>query len=405
MSEGARTWDEPEPKFKLMHISQVKRSAQAPRWLLHRFMPMTGLALFWGLRKSYKTFVVLDFCVAVAGAIDQWAGRKVAHGRVVYIVAEDYNGFVDRIEVYRLTIPGFDKLPLYVMRARPNLGVGINDLRRNEISDLDELVATVRAAPGKGGAVLVVVDTLSRTLHGKNENAEGMTNFVNNAESLADIIGCLVIAVHHEGSGETGRPRGHTSLDGGVVVNVHVRKTTTNQLDGPWTGEMEIVEGKNIPGGQTFAFALERCDIGDVYDDGSHDAVLKISEIAQYQHASESVEAKAKAKAKRRTQASSLALLMTCFAYVRDGKDGSERRQVRGYNGPWVNTVDAARVRDEFFKRYPKSTKPETETDPARLRRKEMDRKAKAFDRSVAKAAEGERLFSEVQGERMFLWE
>ena len=114
-------------------------------------------------------------------------------------------------------------------------------------------------------------------------------------------------------------------------------------------------------------------------------------------------------KSKRELSSKALKLLLTCFRYVRDSKDGTERRQVRGHDGPWCDVVTSSRVREVFLRRYPnKNTTEDDDTKTtAQKRRAQRDRARKAYDRSVESAVKAEHLYAEPQPEsdETYLWD
>jgi hypothetical protein len=382
-------------KFKLTPVSDIRYDPKSDHWLIDGLLATTGLAAIWGKYKSYKSFIAFGVAVAIADAnLKEWGGRALLHGTVVYVIAEDMGGIDARIEAYRRVMPGFEGLPLSIVKARPNLGVFPNDRK--------DLIEAISEALGNIDPVLIFLDTLARMVGAEGENDRGMQAFVNNAEAIAEAFGCLSVAVHHE-SAATGadptadKPRGHTSLPGAVVSSWHVIKTSEG-LEGPWTADVVVIGAKNSATGFTLKMTLKRVELGENRY-GRMETILMLDTV-QWADEPSAVTA-----TKARRQNKTLALLMTCFKFVRDGVGGSQLRRVRGGNGPWIAVVDASKVREVFYERYPKPTKVEGEDDEDAHKR-DADRKRKAFDRTVARAVEIELLFTETAGDgRPFLWE
>jgi hypothetical protein len=82
-------------------------------------------------------------------------------------------------------MPGFDDLPLFIIKARPNLGI--------KLGDRLELITAISDALGSTRPVAIFLDTLARMLGGEGENDTGMQNFVDNAEAIAETFACLSI--------------------------------------------------------------------------------------------------------------------------------------------------------------------------------------------------------------------
>jgi AAA domain len=322
-----------------------------------------------------------------------WAERALAHGRVVYVVAEDMNGFDARVEAYRRERAGFDDLPLYIIKGRPNLGTNP--------TDREELIEAITNELGDVRPVAIFLDTLARMVGSEGENEKGMQNFVNNVEHVAELFECLCIAIHHESAAtdadrSADKPRGHTSLPGALVASWHVIKTADG-IEGPWTADIIVIGAKNSATGFALQAEMKRVDLGKNRH-GRMETILMLDSVAW------SSDAQPVAKKKSKRTSATLSLFLTCVEYAKSAKGGTERRQVRGHDGPWVDAVEDGRVREVFFQRYAKPTKLDEEDD-TRARRRELDRKTKAFDRSVAKAVETEGLFTETSADgRVFFW-
>ncbi|WP_428660477.1 AAA family ATPase [Reyranella sp.] len=240
-----------KPRFELIPWKDYTLAPEGEEWLVHDLLPKEGVAVIYGKWKSFKSFLALDLAAAIARRDRRlWAGRATRQGVVVYICCEGAGGMRKRIEAYR-QIHGLKDLDFYVIAARPSLGV--------RAGDAGELIEAIRAAVGDDVPVLVIIDTLARTLAGKDENGEGMRNFVDNAEDVADNFRCLVLAVHHEGAGETDRMRGSTTLDAASVATWHVKKDGGGALGCTVT----IQDAKDGESGETLRVTLQKVELGD----------------------------------------------------------------------------------------------------------------------------------------------
>ena len=84
-----------------------------------------------------------------------------------------------------------------------------------------ELIAGIEAEGVT--AVLVILDTLNRSLVGSESKDIDMAGYLAAADRLREAFHCLVLVVHHTGL-EQGRPRGHTSLTGAADVQISVKR-------------------------------------------------------------------------------------------------------------------------------------------------------------------------------------
>lgn len=202
-------------KFTLEHISNITPLPRAERELISGLLPSRGLAVLYGLPKSYKSFVALNIGLTISEGTT-WSGRKVSQGPVVYVAAEGALGLKTRIAAAKLKIAQTNNVPFYLVTACPDFGKNSTDptiLAEEILQDLSG------ATPS-----LIILDTLARVLGEADENGAGMQSFIKNAEELADRCKCLVLAVHHERKGRGGGLRGHSSLAGAVVANWKVQK-------------------------------------------------------------------------------------------------------------------------------------------------------------------------------------
>jgi hypothetical protein len=268
--------DKPKPKpkrsrFKWTAVGEIDFTADDNAgWLIEGLLPDQGVAVLYGRWKSYKSFVAIDLAWHVALG-KMWAGRRIRRrGAVIYIACEGQSGMRKRIMAYKIAHTEDELPPLWLVEGRPDLG-------RAPISDdiLDLVSGKTSNIQGEEIA-LVIIDTLARTLNGRDENGEGMRNFLDNAEELAERLNCLVLAVHHEGAiADTGRPRGGTVLPAGVVATWHVkRKSNGSGL----ACALVVEEAKDSVSDFGFDVELEHIQFGDEHDE-RRESTLKVKSI------------------------------------------------------------------------------------------------------------------------------
>lgn len=160
------------------------------RWLIDKELPAESLAVLYGPTGSGKSFVTLDFALRIAQ--DQ---------PVVYVAAEGAHGYASRV----LAWCRHHKLPAGDIRfiaVAPNL--------LDMTGDVAEIVATVAEVR----PVLLIIDTLARTMVGGDENTQrDMGLFVAACDRLRLATGCTVLVVHHTGRNGS-HERGSTVLRG-----------------------------------------------------------------------------------------------------------------------------------------------------------------------------------------------
>ena len=93
----------------------------------------------------------------------------------------------------------------------------------NLITEHRLLISDVAEQLGAINPVVVVLDTLNKSLVGSENKDVDMGAYVRAAEAVRDKFGCVVVIVHHCGYDDT-RPRGHSSLPGAVDAQLAVAR-------------------------------------------------------------------------------------------------------------------------------------------------------------------------------------
>lgn len=224
-------------------------------YIVKGVIPDEGLTAVWGPPKCGKSFLVSDIAFHVALGWD-WRGRKVKAGPVVYLAAEGAHGFRARIAAFRQERLGEEvaPVPFYLVPVTLDL-----------IGEHVDLIGAIRETLG-GNAnhgsllrpVLVVIDTLNRTLRGSENSDEDMSDYIKAADAIREAFSCAVVVVHHCGVEGT-RPRGHTSLSGAVDCQIAVKKA-----QGVVTATVELM--KDGQEGDAFGSLLRVVDVGEDED-------------------------------------------------------------------------------------------------------------------------------------------
>jgi AAA domain len=200
----------PEQKFRLVPFGQL-RPGNDPGYLVDELIPLRGIVLIWGKRKCLKSFWTYDLSFHVAH-YQEYRGRSVLQGVVVYCAFEGAHGYKKRTEALRRfhKIPDNQEVPLYLVPGRANM-----------IREYPLLISAVREQLLGEVPRMIVLDTLNKSLVGSESKDTDMAAYIVAAEALRDAFDCVVIIIHHCGYDET-HPRGHTSLTGAVDAEFEV---------------------------------------------------------------------------------------------------------------------------------------------------------------------------------------
>jgi len=218
-----------------------------PTWRVHELLPDEGVGFIYGASGSGKSFLALDLAAAVTKGAP-WRGRAAIQGRVVYVAAEGGQGMTKRLRGYERR---HERLPDALV-----LTIDAPDLRRRETCAA--FAAAVKAA---GGAALVIVDTLARTIPGASENdAADMGCVIDNAIGIGRELHALVLLVHHTGKDESREERGWSGLRAAVDVSLKVQRSV-GQAGGARVAI--VAKSKDGEDGAEFPFRLGTVNLGD----------------------------------------------------------------------------------------------------------------------------------------------
>ena len=230
------------------------------RWLIKGILPQKGLVIVYGAPGSGKSFFVCDMVAHISAPhIRLWRERKTANGGVAYCFLEGGIGAVNRVAALRShhgDLGRFYSYPYSMnLSSRPNMSQ--QQFEQSIEADSFKLVVSIR---GQMGTVsVVVVDTLSRAMSGKDENSSvDMTAFISAMDYIAKELDCLVIVVHHAGKDQSKGARGHSSLLAAIDTEMQI---TRPNLDQPGR-KAKVTKMKEGGDGGEFGFELEQYYLG-----------------------------------------------------------------------------------------------------------------------------------------------
>lgn len=232
------------PAIRLVPFNEIRLSTQR-RELVKGLIPRVGLTIAWGPPKCGKSFWAFDVSMHVALGWT-YRGRRVHAGAVVYCAFEGQTGIEARKEAFCLRfLPDHSgAVPFYLEPVTLDL-----------VRDHQKLIAAVRQQLLDGPPVLVVLDTLNRSLRGSESSDEDMSAYVKAADAVREAFQCAVLVVHHCGiNGE--RPRGHTSLTGAADAQLAVKRDPANNV------VVTVECMKDGPEGTSITSKLDVVDVG-----------------------------------------------------------------------------------------------------------------------------------------------
>jgi hypothetical protein len=91
------------------------------------------------------------------------------------------------------------------------------------VKEVGQLIEDIRAQLGDEKPVVIVIDTLNRSIAGSESSDEDMSDYIKAADAIRETFTCAVAVIHHCGK-DGSRPRGHTSLTGAADGQIAISK-------------------------------------------------------------------------------------------------------------------------------------------------------------------------------------
>lgn len=225
---------------------------------LHKnFMNRETMAVLFGPSNCGKSFLALDYALHLAAGLD-WASYKCKEKMaVLYVCAESGSSFGKRAVAARRKLGLAENVPLSEIpfayyTARLDL---LNNKKHSD--KIEQLIDELEKESGfKCG--LVVIDTLSASFGGGNENSEDMTKFVNNMADIKFSKKATVLIIHHEGKNRNADARGHSSLKCNIDTEIRVIPDQNMSNKGVFTSTKQ----KDDETGKPRKFGLRVVELG-----------------------------------------------------------------------------------------------------------------------------------------------
>lgn len=235
----------PISRYKLLTDDDLRKLPPV-QWRIKDVLPSHGTAVVFGPSGSGKSFLVLDMLQSLAFG-REWFGRKVKPCSVTYIALEGEAGLAGRVNAYRIQHGA----------TSPNIRYMVQPFRLLDADDINELGEAILDA---GTGDVVVLDTLSRATPGSDENdSKAMGQIVAAAKILQEMIGGLVLLIHHTGKDASKGMRGHSSLHAALDCAIEVKRNGEHR-------EWLVAKSKDGEDGASHPFKLEVVPMGNDSD-------------------------------------------------------------------------------------------------------------------------------------------
>lgn len=234
-----------ENPFQIVHAADFRQSKPL-RWIVRDVVPHGALVMVYGASGAGKSFVVLDLACAVARHLEDWRGKRVHGGRVLYVVAEGAHGFRRRLEAHaRENEIDLAEVDLMVLPAAP------------DFTSKTAVTQLIDAAKAAGPFCMIVIDTLARVALGADENdATDMGIVLANAEAVGRATGATILLIHHSGKDAGKGARGTSAIRAAVDAELEVARADNDDRS------MAVTKMRDGEDGAKFGFRLRTVDLG-----------------------------------------------------------------------------------------------------------------------------------------------
>ncbi len=232
--------------IKLIHWSDLQDLPKREP-LIKGVLDCGAMSVIYGAPGCGKTFLALDMALRISLGWD-WFGHKTKQGAVVYIAAEGGLGSAERLLAFQDRHEIEPDGPFYLLPLAIDLCRSRTDAAEvaRQIKQMDQPV------------IEIVIDTVSRTLAGGNENdSADLGNFVANCDFLRRVTAAHVGLVHHTGKDEKRGSRGHSLLAGAADTMIEVVRSDFTGIS-----TATVRKQRDIAAGAAFTFKLDPVEIG-----------------------------------------------------------------------------------------------------------------------------------------------
>ncbi len=175
-----------------------------PKPLVHDFLMQGEDACLYSPPKSGKTFVALDVSLSLTAGLPVLGRLNVlrADDAVVYLSGQGHAGMKRRIMAWGksrgLARDRIEALPFYYKTSVPPTADG-NAAALRYVAGIKQFCTPV----------LIVIDTMSRSLGAEDENTAASANaYLNMVAEIRNAFGCTTLTLAHSGKGEGAAARG-----------------------------------------------------------------------------------------------------------------------------------------------------------------------------------------------------
>lgn len=220
---------EGRPRLNLVRSKEVRRQ-KPPPFLIDSVLPQGGLFQIFGQTGSYKSYVVVAMCAAVANGSEFMGHRVAASGLVAMVLGEGGADAGERIEAWLMGNPGGSDADIVY-----SVEEGLDLMDDQQVEAMIEDLADYARQQEKPWRLIVFDTQADHMASGDEDKAKDFSVVKKAIQRIAHATGAAVGLVHHTGwdtSRERGSSRQRQALD--VVMQIEANTITNiKQKFGP----------------------------------------------------------------------------------------------------------------------------------------------------------------------------
>jgi hypothetical protein len=221
---------DPDDIYRLYTDDQINNLPD-PTWLVHETIPENSLTVEYGPSGAYKSFDAIALALGIATGT-HWNLKHCRQGPVIYVLAEGRSGAKKRIAAWKkhhgiTSAPDFHLLPLAIPLTDP--------------AALAKLIRTAQSL--QPGPVLIIIDTLARSMPGSDENStKDISALIAAIDHLREQLSCGIHLIHHTGH-DTSRERGNSALRAAADTMIRLTKDSNGTITARCDKQKDADEG------------------------------------------------------------------------------------------------------------------------------------------------------------------
>jgi hypothetical protein len=238
--ELARSKAEGERPF-LMRIDDLMKLPD-PTELVEDFLIVGENVCFFGEPKKGKSTIALEVALSIAADVPVFGKLRVARpGAVVYLSGEGHSGMKKRIAVWLQERKISEPIPFFYRVGVP--------LTSKSMEECVEYVEGIRKFLNDKSPVLVVIDTMSRSMMGLDEDVANVTRYMDLTEGMKLALGCTILTLAHSGKDVERGIRGSNASTGmfDAVWSVERNENKIVKLESKWL-KIVMTSGHSVSG-------------------------------------------------------------------------------------------------------------------------------------------------------------